>query len=124
MRAILAALTVALLAGIGCSPPDRHRDAAATDRRYGTRAFTWLVEHEPSQLDVYGLPPAAVAPFDPQAAVRSAGSDIRAACRLAAHDGALLLVYLPADDEPARATALDCGFALERDGRSLVLAPR
>jgi len=115
---------VAAVLAAGCSPPGPQLRAARLDERYGTGAFTWLVEHEPSRLDVARLPIADIVLLDPDARVRAVGRDLRAACLTAKADRALLLAFVDAGDVRGRAQALDCGFTLSRDAGALVLAPR
>jgi hypothetical protein len=113
-----------LLCAACCAPHDARAAAAALDARSGTQAYTWLVDHEPSRLDMFGVDASVVAPFDPDARIGVAGPDIRTACRQAKRDRALLLIVAPKRDAVARSAALDCGFALERDAGAVIVAPR
>ncbi|MDQ2908015.1 MAG: hypothetical protein M3R44_01530 [Candidatus Eremiobacteraeota bacterium] len=112
-----------LLVGIGCESRDPHAQAQRLDRRYGTQVYTWLVEHDPSRLDVAGAVPADPVPFVPDGSVRTVSADLPEACRRARHDRALLLAFIAARQEPRRDAALDCGVAVERDDAALIIAP-
>jgi hypothetical protein len=126
---------LAALLSTGCSvggPPSRpdqsaraalHARAERLDRATGGSVYGWLVDHEPSRLDVARGSPDRPAAFDRAALVRPVGNDLRQACRVARHDRALLLAFV-AVTSPERSLALDCGFALERDRTALVIAPR
>jgi hypothetical protein len=109
---------------LACTPRSLATRADELDARSGTKAYRWLVDYEPSRLDVSGVSPASVAPFDPQARVRDAGANARTACGQAKRDAALLLIFAPESDAAARAAALDCGYALERDPAAVIVAPR
>ncbi len=85
--------------------------------------YTWLVDHDPSRVDVAGSLPASAREFVPDGTIRSVSPDAKAACAQARRDRALLLVFVPHGDERRRTAVLDCGFAVERDAAALVIAP-
>ncbi len=101
--------------------------AKALDGRYGTGIFSWLVAHEPSNVDVAGADRANVASLDPRAGVALAETDSHRACAAAKARHAVLFVIYPSERlarARAIATALDCGYAIARDEGGIVIAPR
>jgi hypothetical protein len=91
------ALVFGALLAVRCAPSDIHARAARLDATCRTAAYTWIVEHEPSVLDVDGFSVDSVRPFDPGAR----------------------------EEQPVlRSAALDCGFALEHDATAIIVAPR
>ena len=87
-------------------------------------AVEWLENHEPSRLDIGALSIDAVRKSDPDALLRAVPTDPKTACRQAHRDRALLLLLAPVEQPVLRSAALDCGFALWRDDRTVILAPR
>jgi hypothetical protein len=118
------ALVFGALLAVRCAPSDIHARAARLDATCRTAAYTWIVEHEPSVLDVDGFSVDSVRPFDPGARIRAVGSEPRTACRQALRDRALLLIHAPEEQPVLRSAALDCGFALEHDATAIIVAPR
>lgn len=118
-----AAVPVAFLFGLAaCAPADVHGLAAADDRHYGTAAFTWLVEHEPSAVVVWHVPVEAVRELLPGSRIE--GAIPTKVCAQAARSHALLLLVEPRTDTRDRDDAENCGFALDRDAGAIVVAPR
>jgi hypothetical protein len=109
---------------VRCAPSGVKARAARLDAAGHTSAYTWLVEHEPSVLDVDGFSVDSVRSFDPGARIRSVGNEPRSACHQALRDHALLLIYAPEVRRSVRSAALDCGFALEHDATAVIIAPR
>jgi hypothetical protein len=106
----------------GCGLPAQR--AARADARYGTQGFTWLAGHDPSALIAWGVPAAQLEAVAPDARVQLARGRDR--CRQAAAAKAALFVLLPrgrAAQAPL-SEALDCGIALYRDARVVIIAPR
>ena len=99
-------------------------NAAAVDREPTAALLEWLRGHEPSRLDISGVSMEPVRSADGDAFLRIVSGDPRTACRRAASDRALLLIYAPLAQPVRRAAALDCGFALWRDERAVIVAPR
>jgi len=118
-----AALPVAFLFCLAaCAPADVRARAAADDRRYGTTAFTWLVEHEPSAVVAWHVPVDAVRDLLPAGRIEAAIPT--KVCAQAARSHALLLLVEPRTATQDRDEAENCGFALERDAGAIVVAPR
>lgn len=113
-----------LLVGAGCENRNPHAAAQQLDRRFGTQVYSWLVEHDPSRLDIAGEAPADAAPFVPDGVVRMVAPGLKAACGRARRDHALLLAFISIREERRREAALDCGVAVERDRAALVIAPQ
>jgi len=107
-----------------CARPSPQRAAAAADAAYGTGAFTWLAAHDPSALVAWDVPPRLLADVAPDARVAAARDGRPCAQAAAAH--AALVVLVPRGPQAAarRDAALDCGVALYRDERVLIIAPR
>lgn len=114
-------LAFALSACAGASTAQR---AAAADAHYGTGGFTWLAGHDPSALIAWGVPSAVLQAIAPDARVQLARG--RNQCRQAAAAKAALFVLLPRGSAAGTRlnVALDCGLALYRDARVVVIAPR
>ena len=107
-----------------CGREDSSVTAARLDRRYGTHVYGWLLEHDPSRLDVAGAVPSDPQTFVPDGTVRRVAPEPGAACRQARRDRALLLMFVSAREGARYDAARDCGFALESDSAALVIAPR
>jgi hypothetical protein len=122
MRAALPVAFLFCLWLAGCGPADVRARAAADDRRYGTAAFTWLVEHEPSAVVVWHVPVEAVRELLPGSRIE--GAIPTKVCAQAARSHALLLLVEPRTDTRDRDDAENCGFALDRDAGAIVVAPR
>jgi len=117
----LASVALALFV-VGCAAsPQRRADEA--DRAYGTSVFRWLLDHDPSALDVAGIDATATRPFVHTSRVAQAPNVPPAACAQARRDHALLLAFAK-PGTPARDAYEDCGYTIERDGAALVIAPR
>ena len=110
-------LCAALLA---CANADPHRLASDDDRRYGTRLFTWVVEHDPSALVAWNVDPALLRPLT-RGRIALAGPR---PCAQAARAHAALVVLTGPADAALRDRARDCGFALWHDPGGLAIAPR
>ncbi len=104
-----------------CAAADPHARAHAVDARYGTGAFTWLVDHDPAALVTWRIPAAEVSALIPDAHVSAARSD--SPCAQARTTHAALLLIAPRSARALRDRADDCGFALFRDDGALVIAP-
>ena len=104
-----------------CAASDPRALARAADVRYGTSAFTWLIEHDPSAVVAWRVPAGEVAALLPGARVAQARTDAPCAQAAAAH--AALFLLAPRSARPLRDRAEDCGFALFRDDGALVIAP-
>ncbi|MBC5804504.1 MAG: hypothetical protein GIX03_16195 [Candidatus Eremiobacteraeota bacterium] len=85
--------------------------------------YTWLIEHDPSQLRITGPVPADPAPFVPDGTVRRVSSQPHAACVQTRRERALLLAFVAKSDGGRRDALLDCGVAIERDAAALVIVP-
>jgi len=105
-----------------CAPPDAHARAAADDRRYGTGAFTWLADHEPSAVVAWHVPVDTVRELLPDSRIEAAIPT--KVCAQAARSHALLLLVEPRTATRDRDDAENCGFALDRDAGAIVVAPR
>ncbi|MBD5634873.1 MAG: hypothetical protein IAI49_10375 [Candidatus Eremiobacteraeota bacterium] len=105
-----------------CTAPDPRALARADDRRYGTGAFTWLVDHEPSAVVISGAGSGAARELLPESEVVAAPP--AEACARAARSHALFVLIAPQAARRERAAAADCGFALFRDSGGTVVAPR
>lgn len=116
------ALLILTAFAVGCAASPQRR-AEAADRTYGTGAFMWLLDHDPSALDVAGIDAAVARPFVHSTRVAQAAGAPEAACARARRDHALLLAFA-APSTLARDAYEDCGYAIERDGAALVIAPR
>jgi len=119
-RGLALLVLTAFTAGCAASP---QRRAETADRAYRTGAFTWLLDHDPSALDVVGIDVAVARPFVHSRRVAQASGTPEAACARARRDHALLLAFAE-PGTPARDAYEDCGYAIERDGVALVIAPR
>ncbi len=119
-RTIRASLGFFIFLATGCAPDVRSL-AEQADGRYGTRAFTWLVDHEPSAVVTWGVPAATVRAILPHDRVLDAPPKGICAATHRAH--ALLVLIAPADARAERDVALDCGFAMTRDAGGMVVAP-
>jgi len=95
--------------------------AQQADGRYGTATFTWLVDHEPSAVVIWGVPAATVRAILPHDRVLDAPATGICAATRRAH--ALLVLIAPATARTERDAALDCGFAMSRDAGGMVVAP-
>ena len=116
-------MPVAFLFGLAaCAPADVHGLAAADDRHYGTAAFTWLVDHEPSAVVAWHVPVDTVRELLPDSRIEAAIPT--KVCAQAARSHALLLLVEPRTDTRDRDDAENCGFALDRDAGAIVVAPR
>ncbi len=115
-------LIVASLAA--CGREDSSTTAARLDRRDGTHIYGWLLEHDPSRLDVAGAVPSDPQPFVPDGTIRRVAFEPLSACRQARRDRALLLIFVSARERARYDAARDCGFALESDAAALIIAPR
>jgi hypothetical protein len=104
-------------AAAGCGPAPEVL-ARATDSRYHTGAFTWLLTHRPAALVAWHVDARNVRAILPQSRVSAAGATPCTQAK-AAH-AALLLV---AGAGITRNRALDCGLALYKDAGALVVAP-
>lgn len=108
---------------VGCTGRDTHSLARAYDRTDGTGLYTWLVEHDPSAVVAWNISLERLHRLIPHARLEAAASD--APCGQTARAHAALVVLLPLRDRDLRRDrALDCGIALFRDARALVIAPR
>ncbi len=104
-----------------CAASDPHARARAADARYGTTAFSWLVDHDPATVVTWRIPAAEVSALIPDATVSPARSD--SPCAQARSTHAALLLVAPRSSRALRDRADDCGFALFRDDGALVIAP-
>ena len=104
-----------------CAAADPHARARTADVRYGTGAFSWLVDHDPAALVTWRVPAAEVWAIIPDSKVAPARSDSPCDQARAAH--AALLLIAPRSARVLRDRADDCGFALFRDDGALVIAP-
>jgi hypothetical protein len=104
-----------------CAPGDPHARARAADSRYGTSAFSWLVEHDPATVVAWRVPAAEVSAVIPDARVVPALGDSPCAQARVSHAALLLIARRSA--RVLRDRADDCGFALFRDDGALVIAP-
>jgi hypothetical protein len=107
-----------------CGRPTPERAAASADARYGTGAFAWLAAHDPSALVAWGISSAELHAVAPDARLENARG--AKPCAQAAASHAALFIVLPRGElgSERRSVALDCGVALYRDARVLVIAPR
>ncbi len=105
----------------GCVRPDAHTLAANADHTFDTRAFTWLVEHEPSGVVAWNTSPGLLRSLLPAATVRAATSE--RPCAQAAHEHAALLLLARAGEHTRRDYALGCGVILYRDRSAVIVAP-
>jgi len=101
--------------------PDAHTLAANADHTFDTRAFTWLVEHEPSGVVAWNTSPGLLRSLLPAATVRAATSE--RPCAQAAHEHAALLLLARAGEHTRRDYALGCGVILYRDRSAVIVAP-
>jgi len=104
-----------------CGPGDPHARARAADSRYGTGAFSWLVDHDPAVVVAWRIPASELSALIPDAKVLPAASD--SPCGQARTSHAALLLIAPRSARALRDRADDCGFALFRDDGALVIAP-
>ena len=108
-----------------CAPRDAHALAARDDRADATGLYTWLVDHDPSALVAWGVPPERLRPLAPDARTIAAAND-RPCAQASRLHAALVVVASDAsvDGRLIRDAALDCGVALFRDAGGLAIAPR
>jgi hypothetical protein len=107
-----------------CARPSPERAAAAADKNYGTGAFAWIAAHDPSALVAWDVPAPLLAAVAPDARVSAARGSEPCAQAAAAHAALVVLVPRGPGAGARRDAALDCGVALYRDARVLVIAPR
>lgn len=123
VRAVSLGLFFIVVSTSCAGAPDPHELARTDDRADGTALYTWLVDHEPSAAIAWNVPADRLRGLIPHAHIEAAASD--APCEQTARAHAALVLLLPRDgDRRLRDRALDCGIALYRDARGLVIAPR